>query len=289
MKDVRIGTCSWKYDSWRGIVYPEKGAFDFLEEYAHHFDTVEIDQWFWSLFPGDKVALPKETDVKHYAGAVPESFRFTVKAPNAVTLSHHYQKDKTAPLAANPHFLSLGLYHDFLERLEPMAGKTALVMLQFEYLNRKKIASQAEFLEKLEPFLAGRPKAVPLAIECRNPKFLDGTYFKLLGEYDVHHVFCQGYYMPPVWEIESEFGDLLTDTSVIRLMGSDRKGMELKSNDDWSLIIEPKDAELEKIAAMVRRLRKRKKTVYVNINNHYEGSAPRTAEKVRALLKAEFK
>lgn len=30
MKNVRIGTCSWKYDSWRGLVYPEKGAFDFL-------------------------------------------------------------------------------------------------------------------------------------------------------------------------------------------------------------------------------------------------------------------
>jgi uncharacterized protein YecE (DUF72 family) len=287
MAEVRIGTCSWKYDSWRGIVYPEKGGFDFLEEYAHHFDTVEVDQWFWSLFAGDKAALPKEADVKYYAGAVPENFRFTVKAPNSITLSHHYQKDKSMPLAVNPHFLSLELYHDFLERLEPMAGKVGLVMLQFEYLNRKKVASQAEFLEKLRPFLAGRPLNVPLAIECRNPKFLDEAYFKLLAGHGVHHVFCQGYYMPPVWEIEEKFGDLLTDTSVIRLMGSDRKGMELKSNDDWSLIIEPRDGELEKIAAMVGKLRKRRKTVYININNHYEGSAPRTAEKVRALLKAE--
>jgi uncharacterized protein YecE (DUF72 family) len=284
MAEVRIGTCSWKYDSWRGIVYPEKGAFDFLEEYARRFDTVEVDQWFWSLFVGDKAALPKEADVKYYAGAVPDNFRFTVKAPNSISLSHHYQKDKAAPLAVNPHFLSLGLYRDFLGRLEPMAGKVGLVMLQFEYLNRKKVASQAEFLEKLEPFIKGRPQTVPLAIECRNPNFLDEAYFRLLAGHDVHHVFCQGYYMPPVWEIEEKFGELLTDTSVIRLMGSDRKGMELKSNDDWSLIIEPKDDELEKIAAMIGRLRKRRKTVYININNHYEGSAPRTAEKVRALL-----
>jgi len=284
MGEVRVGTCSWKYDSWRGLVYPEKGAFDFLEGYARRFDTVEIDQWFWSLFAGDKAALPKEIDVKYYAGAVPENFRFTVKAPNAITLSHHYQKDKAAPLAANPHFLSLDLYRDFLDRLEPLAGKTGLVMLQFEYLNLKKIGSQGEFLEKLAPFLAGRPRTVPLAVECRNPKFLDEVYFKFLAEHDTHHVFCQGYYMPPVWEIESAFSELLTDTSVIRLMGSDRKGMEMKSNDDWSLVIEPKDDELQKIAAMVKNMRKRRKTVYVNINNHYEGSAPRTAEKIKSLL-----
>jgi uncharacterized protein YecE (DUF72 family) len=284
MAELHIGTCSWKYDSWRGLVYPEKGAFDFLEEYARQFDTVEIDQWFWSLFAGDRIVLPKQDAVRHYAAAVSANFRFTVKAPNAITLSHHYQKDKSAPLEANPHFLSLALYHDFLERLEPMAGKIGVVMLQFEYLNRKKISSQAEFLEKLAPFLADRPRTVPLAVECRNPKFLDEAYFKLLAEHDAHNVFCQGYYMPPIWEIESTFGDLLTDTSVIRLMGSDRKGMELKSNDDWSLIIEPKDDELKKIAAMVRNLRKGRKTVYININNHYEGSAPRTAEKVKSLL-----
>ena len=30
MTEVRIGTCSWKYDSWRGIVYPEAGDFEIL-------------------------------------------------------------------------------------------------------------------------------------------------------------------------------------------------------------------------------------------------------------------
>jgi uncharacterized protein YecE (DUF72 family) len=90
--------------------------------------------------------------------------------------------------------------------------------------------------------------------------------------------------MPPVWEIAATFGDLLTGSAVIRLLGSDRKGMELRSNDDWSLIIEPKDDELKKIAAMVKTMRKGRKTVYVNINNHYEGSAPRTAEKIKSLV-----
>ena len=45
LKMLRIGTCSWKYESWKGIVYPEFGDFNFLEEYSKTFNTVEVDQW----------------------------------------------------------------------------------------------------------------------------------------------------------------------------------------------------------------------------------------------------
>ena len=284
MGELRIGTCSWKYDSWRGIVYPEAGGFDYLAEYAKHFDTVEIDQWFWSLFEKDKPVLPRTADAARYAAEVPHDFRFTVKAPNSITLTHHYRRGKVAAPAANSHFLSPGLYRDFLARLEPLHEKIGVVMLQFEYLNKQKMASRAEFLKALGSFLESRPPQPSLAVECRNPNYLDGEYFRFLKGHGVHHVFCQGYYMPPVWEIEGKFGDLLSDTAVVRLMGIDRKGMEIRSRDQWGAIIEPRDAELARIAPMLQRLRKRGKRVYVNINNHFEGSAPLTADKVKALL-----
>ena len=43
---VKIGTCSWKYPSWKGILYSERVGKNYLSEYARHYDTVEIDQWF---------------------------------------------------------------------------------------------------------------------------------------------------------------------------------------------------------------------------------------------------
>lgn len=46
---LRLGTCSWKYDSWKGIIYRDEvdyGAFDYLPEYARAFNTVEVDQGF---------------------------------------------------------------------------------------------------------------------------------------------------------------------------------------------------------------------------------------------------
>ena len=61
---LRVGTSSWKYDSWRGLLYPP-GTRDapgsYLAEYAKHLDTVEADQWFWSLFPSG-VKLPPYFD-----------------------------------------------------------------------------------------------------------------------------------------------------------------------------------------------------------------------------------
>ena len=45
---LHIGTCSWKYDSWRGIVYSDLKEKNYLREYSQHYSTVEVDQWFWS-------------------------------------------------------------------------------------------------------------------------------------------------------------------------------------------------------------------------------------------------
>jgi uncharacterized protein YecE (DUF72 family) len=47
-----IGTCSWKYPSWRGLVYSDSGQ-NYLQEYAQHYSCVEVDQWFWSLCAAD--------------------------------------------------------------------------------------------------------------------------------------------------------------------------------------------------------------------------------------------
>jgi len=73
---LRLGTCSWKYDSWKGLVYDEKKDFrpdDYLADYARLLNTVEIDQWFWSLFPS-VVKLPEPETVKRYADSVPPDF-----------------------------------------------------------------------------------------------------------------------------------------------------------------------------------------------------------------------
>ena len=298
MPSIRIGSCSWKYDSWEGLVYSAAKGINFLEEYAAKYDTVEIDQWFWSLHGPEKITLPRPDTVREYAEAVHADFRFTVKAPDSVTLTHYRQKKKTDPLVDNPHFLSTELFMRFIDSLEPMRANLGPVMLQFEYLNRQKMPDRGYFLDRLGEFLSACPAEVPVGVELRNPNWIDARFFALLDTCGSFPVYLQGYYMPPVWEVagrrkggEAERReDGRTDgrrTVVIRLHGPDRKGMEERSGLRWDRIVEARDEELERIVTLAKGFEAQGVDVFLNVNNHFEGSAPMTIGKLVHLLEAK--
>ncbi len=285
MAELRIGTCSWKYPSWEGLVYSKTGKdVNFLEEYAQKYDSVEVDQWFWSLFPGASPVLPRPATAAEYSAAVGEDFRFSVKAPNSLTLTHYYKKKKEEDLAANPHFLSVPLFISFLKSLAPLTGRLGPIMFQFEYLNKMKMASQRQFQKLLDIFLSALPDGFTWAVESRNPNYLNRSWFDFLAAHRAAHVFLQGYYMPPITEIYEKFRESIRGTAVIRLHGSDRDGMEKITGDRWNTMVAPRDAELPGVVEMIRDLLKRNVNVYLNVNNHYEGSAPLTIEKLLQLL-----
>ncbi len=173
---LRIGTCSWKYDTWKGLYYDPARKYradDYLPDYAKHLDSVEVDQWFWSLFPAG-VRLPETRTVETYAASVPDDFTFTVKAPNALTLTHYYAKQPAGytEYAGKPNedFLSIELLDRFLDRVFLLGRKLGPIMFQFEYLNRKKMPSKETFIEKFGEFLDRAPKGFEYALEIRNPR-----------------------------------------------------------------------------------------------------------------------
>jgi uncharacterized protein YecE (DUF72 family) len=320
---LRFGTSSWKYDSWEGIIYEPGSPRSYLEQYAAHYDTVEIDQWFWSLFEAPEPRLPDPATAAEYARAVPDDFRFTIKIPNSITLTHHYQRDKSRPLRPNPHFLSPALFSEFLRTIQALEGRIGALILQFEYLNRQKMASLSTFLQRLEQFLGEVPRPAPFALECRNPNYLGAPLFRFLRRHDLAPCFLQGYYMPDVrsvarrWEAGLEedaeggtdggrpgaaeggggdIGDAATRIAgverageggrmaILRLHGPDREGMDRTSGKRWDRLLAPKDEEIEGIADLISRFLGRKIDLYVNVNNHYEGCAPLTIDRIREAL-----
>jgi uncharacterized protein YecE (DUF72 family) len=284
MAELRVGTCSWKYSSWRGLVYPETGDFDYLAEYAKHYDTVEIDQWFWSLHGKGKVTLPRPAVVEAYAAAVPTGFKFSIKVPNTITLTHFYRNSRSEPLIENPHFLSVDVFDRFLDLLAPMHPHLGPIMFQFEYLNRKKMASQEAFLEMAQHFISRLPDGFTCCIEIRNPSYLNQAYFDFLCRNGLYHVFIEGYYMPSIFEIYDKHRNQIEELTVIRLHGPDRKGIEEKTHKRWNKVVEAKDDALQELMGMLTELGSREVTTYVNVNNHYEGSAPLTIERIRSRL-----
>lgn len=281
VNNLRTGTCSWKYPSWQGLVYSCREPENYLREYAAKYSTVEVDQWFWSLGKTG-VALPKRETVAEYEQVTPEDFRFTVKCPNALTLTHHHSKNGD-PSQANPRFLDEEFFNSFLESVAALVPKIGLFIFQFEYLNRDKMESRHAFMDKLGSFLERLPADLPYAVEIRNPKWIDVQWFDLLRAHAVAPVLLQGYWMDDVAKTIDTHEGCIGDALCIRLHGEDREGMEERTGADWSQIVRPKDQELVAIMGSANRLLSNDRKVFLNVNNHYEGSAPLTIEKIRRL------
>ena len=148
------------------------------------------------------------------------------------------------------------------------------------------MASQDRFLESLEPFVSQLPSGHQYAVEVRNPKYLTEAYLELLAWHGVSPVLLQGYWMPPVAQVYERWQSTIgqQEFAIIRLLGPDRKGIEKETGKQWDRVVAPKDHELGDIADVVQDLAGRDIEVYLNINNHYEGSAPQTIERIRPLL-----
>ncbi|MGO8704719.1 MAG: DUF72 domain-containing protein [Candidatus Brocadiia bacterium] len=288
---LRVGTCSWKYEGWKGLIY-RKGvryaANDYLADYAKFFNTVEVDQWFWSLFPSG-VKLPEPATVKEYAQSVPDDFVFTVKAANALTLTHHYARQAKGHSdfanKPNPDFLSADLLKRFLDSLAPMDGKLGPIMFQFEYLNKSKMPGLKAFLDRLHEFFVKAPKEFGYAIETRNPNYLSKAFFDFLREHKLGYVFLEGYYMPHIAEVFSQHDTTTPAGTIVRLHGPDRQAMEEATDSAWDSIVEPRPESIRAAVKILRANLRLGHKVFVNINNHFEGCAPLTAASLVKLLR----
>jgi uncharacterized protein YecE (DUF72 family) len=78
MKPVHIGCSGWNYKDWRERFYPKRlPARRWLEHYAEHFDTVEVNNTFYRL--------PTLSAVEGWVNQSPPDFVFTVKASRYLT------------------------------------------------------------------------------------------------------------------------------------------------------------------------------------------------------------
>ena len=231
MSNIRIGTCSWNYPSWVGLVYPEPSptAAEYLREYSKRFRTAEVDSWFYKI--------PERRDVLDYLENVDKDFSFTVKVSEDISLTHKRNRG-SKELIPNPNFLSPELFAKYLERIEPLLPQIDAVMLEFEYLNRDKMKSVEEFMKAIDTFSSSVPKGIPIGIETRNKNYLTREYFHFLKSKGIIHVFSEKLYMPHIYDVYEMVGDFISGTSVIRLLGGDRKEIEEKTQEQWNRIVD---------------------------------------------------
>lgn len=272
--NLLLGTCSWNYPSWKGLVYTrtQKTAADYLGEYARHFDTAEIDSWFYKI--------PSPQEAAQYDQNTPDHFVFTTKVWQNLSLTHRRSAPGGPPGAENPEFLSVDGFKRFHEATLPLADKIAVYMFEFEYLNKAKMESVDRFIDRFGEFKVKIDPAIPLGIEIRNKNYLTPRYFRFLQEAGIIHVFSQKQYMPHFYTIFQTYRQYLGPTTVLRLLGGDRKAIEQQTGNTWNQIVDEKPDTRDIINFSVNTTFAPGRVI-VNVNNHYEGSAPLTIQRIR--------
>jgi uncharacterized protein YecE (DUF72 family) len=104
-RPIRIGCSGWNYNHWKEPFYEGKPARQWLQHYAQHFDTVEVNNTFYRL--------PLKTSVANWVEQTPPDFLFSVKASRYLThikrltdlgggIERYYERIE--PLVRSPKF-----------------------------------------------------------------------------------------------------------------------------------------------------------------------------------------
>lgn len=150
---VLVGTSGWQYRDWRGVFYPEGVAqARWLEHYAGHFRTVEVNNAFYRL--------PEASTFAKWAERTPADFVVAVKASRYLT---HVKRlrDAGEPVAR------------FVERARHLGAKLGPVLVQLPPNLQADVAA-------LDATLAAFPAGWRVAVEFRHPSWFTDETFDVL-------------------------------------------------------------------------------------------------------------
>jgi len=151
--NFHIGTSGYEYNHWRGVFYPKELPHrDWFGHYAEAFDTVEMNNTFYSL--------PEGETFDAWRDRAPQRFLYALKFSRYGSHLKHLKNPKE----------TIGLFIKRAERLGPHLGPI-LVQLPPQW--------NAD-AERLDAFLDAAPPNHLWAVEFRNPSWLGEPIYDVL-------------------------------------------------------------------------------------------------------------
>ena len=187
-REIRLGTSSWSFPGWHTIVYDRPAsesalASDGLAAYAAHplLRSVCLDRTYYRPLTVEQLA--------DYAAAVPDDFRFVVKADRLLTSP--LDPEAGAVRARNPRFLDAAYAVEACVRplLEGLGAKAGALLFQFPPMSAALVNGRASFFDRLQRFLEALPEGPTYALELRTPSFLTDEYAELLDATGAAHCY----------------------------------------------------------------------------------------------------
>jgi len=262
---IALGTCAWSCEDWRGGFYPDTVVpTQWLGWYARFFNAVEADSTFFHA--------PTRHALEHWLEATPAKFTFTVKLPRALTHERRL-RDCDGPLES------------FLEALAPLRPRLGCILIQLPATFRA--AHEEDILRR---FVARLPRDWPFAIEFRDPAWHAPRTVHWLREHNVCWVWADS--EPLSHEAEGAFEVLpqTADFLYVRLLGDARTRYHADGSPRhvYEKLLWPRGRSLENWAVKIRHHMEESRRVLVFANNHFEGCAPLTCQRLARTLGMEL-
>ena len=305
---VRLGTSSWSFPGWRGLVYAPKAptaslASVGLAAYAHHplHRTVGLDRSFYET--------PSERTYAELAALVPDDFRFMVKAHQACTRPN-LQADGTTRGDvsaarehgdANARFLDAAWTTDHViaPAVAGLGARCGPILFQFPSLTlgaREAITDARHLLDRLHAFASALPRGPRYAVEVRNEALFRGDACAQFAALLRDTGLVPGLGLIPTMPSATAQARRLLDAGwdparapclLVRwLLGHHLGYQEAKDRfEPFDTLAAPDASSRHEIAALVAACAAAGGESFVIINNKAEGSAPRSipllAESIR--------
>lgn len=288
-RDLRLGTSSWSFPGWTGLVYAREAATEALAReglpaYARHplLRMVGVDRTFYG-------PVPAET-FRAWAEAVPDDFRFLVKAHETLTLPrfplherYGARRGEESPTFLDPAYARDAVIAPMLEGLGRKAGP---LLFQFPPQDVQALGGPARFADRLHAFLAALPARALYAVELRNRELYTSDVADVLEDVGAIPVLSAWGNLPPLpqqaWRLRARAGSAL----VVRWMLPPELGYQEARELYWPFdrLVNENPAVRGDIADLAVEALADGRPVYVSVNNKAEGSAPVSVERLAAAI-----
>ncbi len=280
---IFLGTSSWKYRGWEGMIY--RGGYaseaqfqkQSLREYTSLLPCVGVDFTFYTW--------PMPDMMSYLVDATPENFRCFPKVTKRITLEEFPNVGSYGKWAGqkNPEFLNVDAFQEnFLKPISILDSRLGAIFFEFTHLEEK-------HLPQLEKFFSSIPRTFQYGVELRSPALVKAKFYSMLQSLEVAPIFNSWTKMPTIGEQFKYYLAGGGEKSRLPLVarGLLRPG---RSYEEAVRLFQPyqqiKDEFPEFRADLVKLMRfarESERKAYILINNRLEGSAPHT---IGALLKS---
>lgn len=265
---ITIGLTTWKEHP--ALIGGEERPVT-LTEYAGRLPVVELDTPFYGI--------PRQSTVANWQAAVPDGFQYILKANQVMTRHDRQHPLEEAGITA--------AFDQFIMAIQPMvtAGKLMTVLFQFPpFFNRT--TANIQYLRDARLKMG----KLPVAVEFRSP-----SWFETPGMTADVMAYLQSLKLTNVTTDEPHNlndGIPLVETvttpelAVVRLHGRNAQGW-FNQGTDWRktrTLYRYSEAELQDIAALVKRVAQHAQQVCVIFNNNSAKDAAPNALRLQKIL-----